>query len=84
MEQQCGNINWSTFQHRRAFRRGAFVDVATPWHLAANAGGFISAGGPPLSVWSQHHAGLLNHDARQPQAMVDLLDMRPERELMPK
>ncbi|RPI78461.1 MAG: beta-galactosidase, partial [Chloroflexi bacterium] len=80
MEQQCGNVNWSTYN--TGIRPGT-VRLWT-WHaLASGADAAIyfrwRAG---LYAQEQLHSGLLHHDASPAVGLNDLEEMKAERTLM--
>jgi beta-galactosidase len=80
MEQQCGNVNWSTYN--TGVRPGT-VRLWT-WHALASGAEAVlyfrwRAG---LFAQEQFHSGLLNHDATPSVGFADLESMEAERSLM--
>lgn len=80
MEQQCGNINWSTYN--TGVRPGT-VRLWT-WHALASGAEavvyFRWRGG--LYAQEQFHSGLLHHDASPAVGYTDLEAMKVDRSLM--
>jgi beta-galactosidase len=80
MEQQCGNVNWSTYN--TGIRPGT-VRLWT-WHALASGAEAVlyfrwRAG---LFAQEQFHSGLLNHDATPAVGYADLESMEAELSLM--
>ncbi len=80
MEQQCGNVNWGTYN--TGVRPGT-VRLWT-WHALASGADTVvyfrwRAG---LYAQEQFHSGLLHHDGSLAAGYYDLVSMRAERSLM--
>lgn len=80
MEQQCGNINWASYN--TGVRSGT-VRLWT-WHaLASGAEAVVYfRWRATLFAQEQHHSGMLHHDGTPDVGYADALAMRAERALM--
>lgn len=80
MEQQCGNVNWSTYN------TGVSPGTVRLWTWHALASGADAAlyfrWRAGLYAQEQLHSGLLHHDASPAVGLADLEDMKTERALM--
>ncbi|KAA3642148.1 MAG: beta-galactosidase [Chloroflexi bacterium] len=80
MEQQCGNINWSSYNE--GIRPG--TTRLWTWHaLASGADAVVYfRWRASLNAQEQYHSGFLRHDASPAQAFEELISMQPEQEQM--